>query len=137
MNYSAQIIQLLTRCIKGNTDAFNKLNELGHPELAMLNYALSGQPKAMDWLENNKHILIFAFAKAIWDDDQKAIGFLVKHKAPFWAATAGYVIGDKKAKAWLEINKLNDYTELAEAILEKIKRESPSDFEGMFKSPIK
>ncbi len=136
MVYPSEIIKLLIRCINGQTLAFNELNTKGYKELAMLNYALSGQDQAFEWLQKEKHIIIFAFAKAIWDDDKKAIEFLIKNKAPLLAATAGAVIGDKKARAWLELNKFSDYTELTDAILEKIKRESPSDFQVIFKSPI-
>jgi hypothetical protein len=96
MEYPEDALIRMKEYDAGNKEALDWLLKNNYKELIATIDAIRGSDAAEEWLEQNKHIMLFAFTKAIWDDEGALI-FLLKHKFTDWAAMANIVNGDDKA----------------------------------------
>lgn len=130
--YTKEDIQLLTALFKGDKSAYARLVEMNKKELVLLPHAIiDDMDLAFQAFVKTDNRVLAAFAKAC-QGEKKSVKFLLDNKAPQWAAVAGYVNGDEKAKLWLQRNNLAVYVPLAEAIRDALKNEAGSDFEVLF-----
>ena len=84
----------------------------------------------------HKHIVLAAFANAIWEDTN-AFKHLMDHKAFHWAAMANYINGDDNAAVFLKRSKLEHYAELAHKIQAKIRKEGDAGTNFFNSGPYK
>lgn len=127
---------MATAWVNGDPQAERWLNNNGYPELVHLKDAASRYPKAFEYLLVHKHIILAAFANAVWED-KKAFQLLMDQRAFHWAAMANYINGDDKAAAFLKKNKLEHYAELAHKILQKIRKEGDEGTNVFNSGPFK
>ncbi len=122
--------------VEGDTRAKQWLQDNNFEELVQLKDATSRYPKAFEYLLVHKHIVLAAFANAVWED-QKAFKLLMDQKAFHWAAMANYINGDDNAAAFLKKNKLEHYAELAHKIQAKIRKEGDEGMNFFNSGPYK
>jgi hypothetical protein len=122
MLYSKEVIEVTSAWIEGDNRAAQWLRDHQLEELVMLKDAVSRHAKAMEYLLVHKHIHLAAFVNAIWEDPS-AFKLLMTKGNFHWAAMANYINGDDKAATFLIKNKLKHYVDLAQRILDKIRKE--------------
>lgn len=126
---------LLTELVGGKEEKAKLLAAGGFPELALVFDALNGNNAIIGFLKSKNQFIIAAFLSSILDNDKNAFDFLMKEKAPHWAATSNYLNKDKNAKIWLQKNNLSHYIDLADAIQKKFDADDGSGFEFLYKGP--
>ncbi len=133
--YNGETIRKMTLLFLPHaTPHYNWLIEKGHRELIeTVEFIKSGKEMSFQWMINNQHFEMAAFANAV-RGDKNAFRWLMQHKSLFWAATANAANKDKEAMAWLLSHNFIVYAELAKAIVEWEKFEN-DDFSGYYKAP--
>ena len=120
IHYKKEVIEKFTAWVEDDATAFDWLLAFGYREFIILREATLGDSKAIEVLLKTRHIILAAFANAIWDDSE-ALKLLLKSKAFHWAAAANIINGDDKAQVWLMQNGLEHYITLAFKIQEQIR----------------
>src|SRR5258708_38404498 len=118
-HYSAFSIEMFTKYVFNDTEAFNWLVDNNYRELLATFDAIRDDKNAFKFLIESKEFELAAFVNAIWDDE-KAFHFLISRKAFDWAACANVINGDDKAEAALKRAGKPQYVYLAKAILGRI-----------------
>jgi len=136
MLYPKEVIEKTRAWMEGDNHAKAWLQDHNYEELVHLKKAVSGYPKALEYLLVHKHFVLAAFANAIWED-KKAFKILMDKKEFHWAAMANYINGDDNAAAFLTKNNLKHYAELAQKIQEKIRKEGDEGTNFFNSGPFK
>lgn len=123
MLYPKEVIEKVSAWVEGDTDAKHWLQANNLEELVQLKDASLNNPKAIEYLLVNKHVVLAAFVNAVWEDN-KALKLLMDKKEFHWAAMANYINGDTKAAQFLERFNFKHYAELAFKIQTQIRKEN-------------
>ncbi|MGZ3932566.1 MAG: hypothetical protein ACXVP0_14895 [Bacteroidia bacterium] len=128
-HYSAYAIEMFTKHVFNDSEAFNWLVENNYRELIATLDAIRDDKNAFKFLIESKQFELAAFVNAIWDD-QKAFRFLIDRKAFDWAACANVINGDDKAEEALKRAGKEQYAYLAKAILGRIHEDGDRNISG-------
>ncbi len=128
-HYSAFSIEMFTKYVFNDTEAFNWLVDNDYRELLATFDAIRDDQNAFKFLIESKQFELAAFVNAIWDDE-KAFKFLIDRKAFDWAACANTINGDEKAEAALKKAGKSQYVHLAKAILGRIHEDGDRNVSG-------
>ena len=96
-NYPIEAIQLLTELLNEKKEASKILVAAGYSELALIYDAAEGKTGITELLMKKGYVVIAGFLTAILTENRSPISFLLKNGAEHWAATANYILKDKKA----------------------------------------
>ena len=135
VNYPKEAIELLTQLVGGREENAKLLAAAGFPELTLIYDSLNGNESIIPFLTSRKEFILASFLTSVLFQDKKAFDFLMKQKAPQWAATANAVNKDKNASQWLKKNNFSHYSKLADAILKKMEDDEGTGFEFLYKGP--
>lgn len=136
MQYSKEIIDMLSAYIRDDSSGYNYLIEKNLKELLLLKPALLGHEQSTNWLMHNKHTVLVAFIKAV-RDDKEALMWLLNNKNSVWAATANVANKDKGAAQWLRTKGFSHYAELGEAIKQFFEDNDAADMDNILRGPIR
>jgi hypothetical protein len=111
--YHAKIWLAFGETFTGNQEIINWLIKNGYPEVAALSHAMRGSDEAYTWLMTNGFLHLAAFDSAVTSEDPKAYQWLKDNKHLFLIVLADACRGKPVSLAWFRKHKLDGFLLIA------------------------
>jgi len=111
--YPAKIWLAFGETFEGNQKIVDWLIHNGYPEVAALSHAMRGSDEAFSWLMANGFLHLAALDSAVTSEDPKAVNWLKQNKHLFLIVFADACKGQPAAIAWFRKHQLDAFLMIA------------------------